>query len=177
MKKLVLTLLACMVPVSAAHAQTAAHQKRSKAAIAKRAAAERAAKAAKLAEQQAAKAAEPLEPPMPARLPQLGDTGRLPNGFRVKQIVDEQTMLVGSRWNIDASQAAAQGTPGAKSNNHEIAFWLVSYPTKGIAVGAVVEPKTSFTISGTKQYGTVAGASKTIFVLEPVAETKPVEKK
>ncbi len=68
---------------------------------------------------------------------------------KVKQIVDDKSMLVEELTRL-------------KKN-----YWLEGFATRGVVDGDMVRVGCLLEITGTKQYTTVLGATKTVLVLEP----------
>jgi hypothetical protein len=89
----------------------------------------------------------------------IGDVGHLYN-FTIIQVIDE-------------NNAIAQ-TPDDRPNSHKIYTYWMKIATEGMVDGSRLDSeKRLFTITGTKQYETTSGGSKTLFVLEPEKATVP----
>lgn len=95
-------------------------------------------------------APQPPKPPPDVLLDpatfRVGQTGKLRFQFEVLQIVDGSNMRVKSAG---------------------IDFWISGVSTAGMVDGRDYELRTRLKVSGTKQYKTVTGGSRTVFLLEP----------
>jgi hypothetical protein len=74
------------------------------------------------------------------------------NTFQIQQIIDKQNMIV---------ELNALG--------ESITVWVRGIPTSSYADGSIIRPtsKQLYKVTGTQQYDTTNGGTKTLFVLEP----------
>ena len=102
-------------------------------------------------------------PPAPAFWPLrqatlgVGKAGLVVETLTVVQVIDKNNMLVAG--DKVASRFGTEQGP---------TFWLAGVPTAQIADGHKFRPKAAMVITGTKQYTTVAGAIKTVFLAETI---------
>lgn len=123
--------------------------------------------------------ASSVEPPIIKELTG-GCVGRLPHseGVQVKQIIDNNQMLasvlmklVPQYRRVTRSRFLTRA-PISGYDERRTLIWFKGIKTAGLVDDKAVEMDGLFIISGTKKYTTVAGSTKTVFVLEPVDEQR-----
>lgn len=89
--------------------------------------------------------------------------------YSVRQVIDENNALV--EWKR-STHLFANRAPGSSS----VLVWLTG-PTDGLIDGSQLGIGGGiYKVTGTRQYETAAGSSKTVFVLEPFDASKLIEK-
>ncbi len=106
----------------------------------------------------------------------IGTAGKLRNGtFKVVQVIDATNVL--GEIEIESERTVTYGIsrsgPDTKVFPATVEVVWIRMPTKGMVDGHLVETNVVFKVTGTKQYDTAGGVSKTVFALKQ--ETAPSE--
>jgi hypothetical protein len=119
------------------------------------------------AEFDAAKKSKDLVVPRLDYPPKVGMIGRLSGTTcGVDQVIDEDEMIVTASWAQKTVVVRNNvALPSAKTVQAD--FWVKGVSTAGLTDDRGAELKDVFEVTGTKQYETVFGSTRTILVLEP----------
>jgi len=82
--------------------------------------------------------------------------GTTRHSLRVFQVIKANEVIVEPYWYEETVEETAQP------------IWVVGVPTAGMTTKADVKLDQVFHVSGTRSYQTISGATKTVFVIEPV---------
>lgn len=99
---------------------------------------------------------------------EVGRVGQLPyeQDAIVRQVVNPSEMIVEITVTVHLSARTPRRRPITKR------VWMKGVPTTGLVDNSRMPTGFLFRVSGTKMYETVAGSSKTIFLLEPIDKSK-----
>lgn len=96
----------------------------------------------------------------------------------VRQVINEREAIVELSWGDDVNEVVQIGGGAATADNSyvrtrpkiiaEATCWLLNVPTTKMVDDQMVKLPQTFYVSGTKQYTTTDGATKTVPVLQPV---------
>lgn len=111
--------------------------------------------------------AEPVRLSMEGQEAKVGLVGYLPP-MRITQVISATEAIVEAEVSWVPEEDMKSGVPSHRAYPVKFSAWLSGVSTVGKVDGARLPLDRPLKITGTKQYGTAGGASRTVFLLEPV---------